>query len=179
MGWLAQTARSWPKVTYREGGEGPRRKSKERPEGDTGPRTQDPTLLALESLVEAAQQVTRMTEHVTARAAHIRAWRMQGRPYREIVSSEDGPLIAGMLTEHIARLEAASTRFRRAEAGALHGEGMTMEEIGRLFGLTRQRISALIGGAAAASPSQTGDHDTSPPPTTGVRDHPGDHSPSP
>ncbi len=137
-------------MTGGEGRDQPRRNSDERPKGGAGPPTQDPTLLALENLVDAAQQVARMTEHVTARAAHIRACRLQGRPYREIVSSEELPLIAGLLTEHIGRLEAASTRFRRAEAAALHREGMTMEEIARLFGLTRQRISALIRGAAAA-----------------------------
>jgi hypothetical protein len=130
--------------------------------------------------VAAAQQVARMIEHVTARAAYIRACHLQGRPYRDIVSSGDSPLIAGLLTENIGRLETASTRFRQAEAAALHREGMTMEEIGRLFGLTRQRISALLRGAAAAPPSRTGDHDTSPPPTTGARDHPGEsESPSP
>jgi len=57
---------------------------------------------------------------------------------------EDSPLIAELLTETIARFEAAGTRFRQAEARALHQEGMTMEAIADLFGLTRQRISALL-----------------------------------
>jgi hypothetical protein len=151
-----------------DAGDEPRRNSDERPE--RGARTPDATLLALDNLVEAAQQITRMTEHVTARAAYIRACRLQGRAYRDIVSGGDAPLIAGLLTENIRRLEAASTRFRQAEAAALHQEGMTMEEIGRLFGLTRQRISAMIRSAAVAPPSPTGDHDTPPRPTTGARD---------
>lgn len=53
-----------------------------------------------------------------------------------------------MLTENVQRLEAAGTRFREAEAHALREEAMTMEEIGRLSGPTRQRISALIRNAS-------------------------------
>ncbi len=155
-------------MTDGEGGDGLSGRSNERPEGVAGCQTQDATLLALENLVEAAQHTARMTERVTARAAYVRTCRLQGRPYREIVSGGDFPLIAGMLTENIRRLEAASTRFRQAEAAALHQEGMTMEEIGRLFGLTRQRISALLRGAAAAteaerrSPHFPAAHDTGP-----------------
>lgn len=111
------------------------------------PPGHDPTLLALESLVEAAEQMARMAAHVIARAARIRACRLEELPYRQIVSSENAPLIAELLTKNIQRLEAAGTQFRQAEARALHEEGMTMEEIGRLFGLTRQRISVLIRGA--------------------------------
>ncbi|MFD2093356.1 hypothetical protein [Blastococcus deserti] len=89
-----------------------------------------------------------MTAQVITRAAQIRARRLDGLSYREIVSGEDLPLIAAVLTENVQRLEAAGTRFRQAEAHALHEEGMTMEEIGRLFGLTRQRISALLRGVS-------------------------------
>ncbi len=161
-------------MTAVEGGDDRPGNPDEHVEVAAGPRTQDPTLLALDNLVDAAQQVARIAEHVSVRAAYIRACRLQGRPYREIVSGEYSPLIAGLLPENIQRLETASTRFRQAEAAALHQEGMTMEEIGRLFGLTRQRISALIRGAPAAPPSQARDHAVSPPPTTAVRDHPGE-----
>ncbi len=130
-----------------EDGGGPGRNTPRGRRTSRQPAGRDPTLLALEDLVQAADQVARMTTHVTARAAHIRARRLEGLAYREIVSGEDLPLIAGVLTDNIQRLEAAGTRFRQAEAQALHQEGMTMEEIGRYFGLTRQRISALIRGA--------------------------------
>ena len=133
----------------------------------------DPTLLALEELVAAAEEVSRMTAHVTARAAQIRTGRLEGLPYRQIVAGENLPLIAALLTENIQRLEAAGTRFRQAEAHALHDEGMTMEEIGRLFGLTRQRISALIRGAAAPGPDRVVGSDGSPP-TTAAPELPGE-----
>lgn len=156
----------------RKGGEEPRRNTDEERQAVAGPPMQDPTLLALENLVHVAQQVAVMTERVTARAAYIRASRLEGRPYREIVNGKEVPLIAGLLTQNIRRLEAASTQFRRAEARALHQEGMTMEEIGQIFGLTRQRISALIHSAAPAPASHAGDHEgVALPPGAGDRDH--------
>ncbi len=133
------------------------------PDSSQGAPGHDPTLLALEELVAAAEEVTRMTAHVTARAAHIRSRRLEGLPYRQIVADENNPLIAALLTENIQRLEAAGTRFRQAEAHALHDEGMTMEEIGRLFGLTRQRISTLIRAAVVPAPDHGSDQNGSPP----------------
>ncbi len=141
-------------MTRAEGGGEPQENTGERPDAAQGSSGHDPTLLALEELVAAAEQVGRMTEHVCTRARHIRARRQEGLPYRQIVTDEDEPLIAALLTENIQRLETAGTRFRQAEAHALHDEGMTMEEIGRLFRLTRQRISALIRAAETPPPDQ-------------------------
>jgi predicted transcriptional regulator len=33
---------------------------------------------------------------------------------------------------------------RRTEARTLHREGLTMDQIAQLFGVTRQRVSALL-----------------------------------
>ncbi len=137
-----------------ECGPGSRENTSGRPDADEQALSADPTLLALQELVAAAEQVGRMTEHVCSRAKRIRERRLEGLPYRQIVSGEDEPLIAALLTENIQRLETAGTRFRQAEAHALHNEGMTMEEIGRRFRLTRQRISALIRAAETPPPDQ-------------------------
>jgi hypothetical protein len=109
----------------------------------------DPLLLALEDLVHAAAKVNEAVEMLTARAGRMRAMRLQGATWRDIVDAEERPLIAEMLTDTIQRFEAAGTRFRRAKARALHDEGMTMEQIADLFGLTRQRISALLRPSAS------------------------------
>ena len=49
-----------------------------------------------------------------------------------------------MLSLNMAALETAGAEFRAAQARSLHDEGMTMDTIGELFGVTRQRISALL-----------------------------------
>jgi len=124
------------------------------PGGDTttattpGADSSDPVLLALQDLVHTATQVSEAIQRLNSRATYIRAGRQRGAPYRDIVTEEDRPLIAELLTETIQRFEAAGTRFRQAEARALHQEGVTMEQIAELFGVTRQRISALLRAAA-------------------------------
>lgn len=115
------------------------------------PTSQDPVLLALDDLVRAAEQIRQAAELMTRRAEQIRAWRDQDLAYRDIVQQADRPLIAELLTATISQFEAAGTRFRQAQALALHREGLTMEQIGDLFGLTRQRISTLL--RTASSPS--------------------------
>ena len=65
-----------------EDGDESRQDHDERLHAGQEPPGHDPTLLALESLVGAAEQMARMAAHVTARAAHIRARRLEGVPYR-------------------------------------------------------------------------------------------------
>lgn len=109
----------------------------------------DATLLALDDLLVATEQMAQVVGLIREHAGHIRAGRSRGLPYREIVDGEARPLIVEVLTDAIARFEAAGTRFRRAKAAALRTEGMTLQEIGEMFGLTRQRISSLLQEAAA------------------------------
>lgn len=108
----------------------------------------DATLEALDDLVVAAAEMAQVTTLIHEHADVIRNCRAQGLPYREIVELEGQPLIAAVFTEAIARFEAAGTRFRQAKGAALREEGLTFEEIGTLFGITRQRVSGLLHEAA-------------------------------
>ena len=67
-----------------------------------------------------------------------------GRPIREIVPDEKAPLIVQLLTESAEALQHYGGRVRRTEARVLHHEGLPMDQIARLFGVTRQRVSALL-----------------------------------
>ncbi len=51
--------------------------------------------------------------------------------------------------ESLAQLGAAAGRLQHAEAKTLYDEGLTMEQIGRLFGVTHQRVSAMLNRAGA------------------------------
>jgi hypothetical protein len=81
--------------------------------------------------------------------------------YREILARAPRPLIGAVLTDAVQQFEAAGTRYRRAHGRALQQEGMTGQDIGELWGLTRQRISELLQAA-----------DGSPDPTAPARPHP-------
>ena len=120
--------------------------------GPAAPATpQEPLLLALDDLERAALDVNRAVDLLTARAARMRAARGAGTTWRDIVDGEERPLIAEMLTATISGFESAGTRFRQAKARALHDEGMTMEQIAALFGVTRQRVSVLLRGTNGSS----------------------------
>ena len=104
----------------------------------------DPVLDALEGLVRALRANSARIEATIARAERIREQRGEGLSYREIESGEERPLIVELTRDNLATLVEAGSRLRRAEAHALHAEGMTMEQIAELFGVTRQRVSALL-----------------------------------
>jgi hypothetical protein len=109
-----------------------------------GRHERDDVLVALADLLVAAEQVEAALQTLRRRGAQLQAARSDGVAYRDLVGEEHRPLIAELLTETIKRFEAAGTRFRQAEARALHREGVTMSQIAELFGLTRQRISVLL-----------------------------------
>jgi hypothetical protein len=79
-----------------------------------------------------------------AKVEMVLAARIAGRAWREIVSVEERPLVVESVTAVLDRLSAVGSRFRRAQARALHREGLSMERVAALFGVTRQRVSALL-----------------------------------
>jgi transcriptional regulator with XRE-family HTH domain len=99
---------------------------------------------ALDDLDRALDDIIEMAQRMKQRITQLRGARAQGRPLREIVPEEQTPLIVQLLTESTNLLHSFGNRVRRTEARALHGEGMTMDQIAGLFGVSRQRVSALL-----------------------------------
>lgn len=62
----------------------------------------------------------------------------------EALAREPPPLVVELITANIESLQTIGSKVRQAEARALRAEGLTMEEIAGLFGVSRQRISALL-----------------------------------
>lgn len=101
---------------------------------------------ALDDLDRALSEMDVMVGRMKRRIAEIQRARDEGRPLHEIVPNEKTPLLVQLLTESTNLLHSYGNRVRRTEASALHQEGMTMDEIAKLFGVTRQRVSALLRG---------------------------------
>jgi predicted transcriptional regulator len=57
---------------------------------------------------------------------------------------EERPLVVELLTHTLNDLSDAGSNFRRIEARELYSEGLTMAKIAELFGVSRQRIAALL-----------------------------------
>ena len=105
---------------------------------------------ALDDLCQAVVRAQDLLAAVQARSEVLHEARSQGRRYSEMVSEEQRPLIVQMLSQVLEELSQAGAAFRRAEARALHAEGMSHESIAEVFGVTRQRVSALLKEAARA-----------------------------
>jgi len=114
--------------------------------GDVGsPDTPaDPVIYALDNLVEALSRNIEASELAMRRARTIKELRARGLEYRVIADETGEPLVVQLVTENLDRLRVYGAQLRHAHAAALHDEGLTMDQIAELFGVTRQRISALL-----------------------------------
>jgi hypothetical protein len=124
----------------------------------------DPFDQALRDLERALDANARRIAQIKRRMAEIRRQRSAGRSYREIVEATKGDLSVRLITEATQTLDEVGARVRRTEAHTLYGEGMTMEEIAKKFGVTRQRVSALLRDAGREI---SGDRARTHPPTSG------------
>lgn len=107
----------------------------------------DPVLEALDELVAALNQNVEASEVAIGRVKAIRQLRARGLAYRDIADETGSPLVVQIVTENLDRLRVHGAHLRQAHATALHEEGLTMDQIAELFGVTRQRISALLQAA--------------------------------
>lgn len=106
--------------------------------------TADSALTSLEELIVGIDSAVDELRLARVRAEHLLVERRGGRSWLDIVSSETRPLIVEQLSSAFATLAAAGSSWRREEAAALRREDVSINRIAALFGVTRQRISALL-----------------------------------
>lgn len=109
----------------------------------------DRLLDALGELEHAAHGNIERTRALLDRATYLRERLHEGEDLIGVIEREPAPRIVELLTTNMATLETTGAAFRAAEAMALRAEGLTIEAIAGLFGVTRQRISALLRQRAA------------------------------
>ena len=112
----------------------------------------DDVVDALHELAAALERNRVRIDHALARAAALAEARESGRSWREIVADEEQPLIVGLIGQNLDELYTAGGRLRRSLARTLHDEGLSMEQVAKLFGVTRQRVSALLRDEAERQP---------------------------
>jgi AraC-like DNA-binding protein len=104
----------------------------------------DPVYDALVAVAEALRRSTDANGAAITRVEQIIREREQGASYRDIVLNEERPLIVELLSANYDRLRTAGGQLRRTEAKALYDEGLTMEQIAELFGVSRQRVARIL-----------------------------------
>ncbi len=94
----------------------------------------------MEGLLENSARI----ELAVARAEQIRQQRLSGWTWAQIVERSNGPLVVEILTTNISVLHKLGHELRSAEAQALRREGLSTIRIAELFGVSRQRVAALL-----------------------------------
>jgi CheY-like chemotaxis protein len=108
------------------------------------PESSDDDLLAsLDFLADVLMANARRSEALVEEIRLISEGRRQGQHYRELLSLRPTAVL-DLTRASVRSLVDGSRRVQLSAAQALHDEGMTMGAIGRLLGVTRQRISALL-----------------------------------
>jgi hypothetical protein len=102
---------------------------------------------ALSALVDEIGVVIAELERARERAGELQVERLQARSWHDIVTAEDRPLIVEQISSAMAGLARAGSGWRRAQAHALHDESVSINRIAELYGVTRQRVSALLRGS--------------------------------
>lgn len=104
----------------------------------------DPALSALRALGEQLDRTMAELSQARERVAELERLRAGGASWHAIVEREDRPLIVEALARALDDLGAVGGRFRREEARALQREQVSITRIGKLFGVSRQRVSAIL-----------------------------------
>ncbi|MGY1610196.1 MULTISPECIES: hypothetical protein [unclassified Geodermatophilus] len=110
---------------------------------DSTPRDDD-ALLALEDLVREIDRCAAELQDARARAELLLAERRAGRAWLDIVTAESRPLVVERISTVLSGLAGAGSAWRRAQARALQAERVSINRIAALYGVTRQRVSALL-----------------------------------
>ncbi len=101
---------------------------------------------ALGRLDETLDENTARTARMKQRIELLQEACAADEPLREFAINERLPLLVHLLTQSAEALDRVGSHVRRTEARLLHREGMTMDQIARLFGVSRQRVSVLLRG---------------------------------
>lgn len=99
---------------------------------------------ALEDLVAELDRCIDELAQARGRAEELLAQRRSGQTWTEIVSGEARPLVVARISTVLASLAGAGSAWRREQALALQAENVSINRIAAMFGVTRQRISALL-----------------------------------
>ncbi len=118
----------------------------------TSPATDERLLAALEELDRMISDNVARSREIQRRVRHIERRIRSGRSLAETVQAESEPRTMEMITTNIDVLQGIGAQLRTAQAQALREEGLTISAIADLFGVTRQRVSALLRQKSATTP---------------------------
>lgn len=110
----------------------------------TLPPVHEEELDALDSLAEAVEENARDERILARRIRQVRAGRAAGRSWHSLLDRDRGSALLEVPTRVMRRATEISGLLRRRLTTGLRAEGATIPAIADRFGVTHQRISALL-----------------------------------
>jgi DNA-directed RNA polymerase specialized sigma24 family protein len=107
------------------------------------PVQEDPVLDAMGRAIAALRRFSGHTNELLEAFDRAAARRLAGASYRELAS--DDATLVDFTSGPLKDLLDALSDFRRRQIRALYDDGMSMAELGRALGVTRQRVAVLLG----------------------------------
>ena len=114
-----------------------------------GKRPRDEVLEAIDSLLRVLIEGARRNQAMTRRAQTIRRLRSHGRAYAEILGRNPASPDHRVTRQDVEATIEASESMDRAEVRALRTEGIDVDRIATLCGMSRERVEALSGDRGA------------------------------
>jgi hypothetical protein len=109
----------------------------------------DQATAALKALIAALEQSDAQARPAIERAHQMERLLEQGYSWRQVLATEDRPLLTDILYRNMALMNEVVGRLRREEARSLHDEGAKRDEIADLFGLSAAHLDAMLEGHEA------------------------------
>lgn len=111
----------------------------------------DPVLDALDQILGVGRANVTSWMLIMDRIERIRKLRHEGVQYAQMTLGDETRLIDELADNH-RRLSEAIAQLRNASIVELRDEGMSVAEIARGFGVSRQWVSRLLGELTGAQP---------------------------
>ena len=108
------------------------------------PANNQPVVSALTEVAEAADEIALDQQRLARRARSMKRQSELGRSWSQILQSERQPGLLVLMTRSARRLHEVSSRLRPALGQVLMHEGLSTRQIAKMFGVTHQRISAML-----------------------------------
>jgi hypothetical protein len=103
----------------------------------------DEVLDTLEAATEGLDETITLLKLALERMVRIREQRLSGMTYSEMADDSDLPHLVEVFGTSLHLLELHGHRLRVDGVRTLHAEGLSIDRIAELFGISRQRVSVL------------------------------------
>lgn len=115
----------------------------------------DTVLAALADAAAVLDRLVRSAAEMIDNADAVVSLRRKGRAWTDVLATEEARRLTATLAESAAAVGRANSEVRRAAVVALYSSGLSMQAIGRLLGVSRQRVAVVLRAATTPNGQTT------------------------